>query len=468
MSSSPAVGHRADPAPERLRADPERLRAGIADREAALGTFFEREQDRLARACHELARAFSRGGTLVAFGTGAAATDAAHVAVEFMHPVIVGKRALPAIALTNDATGAARGGRLAGAGDIALAISHGPPEPELEQFLEGARGRGAITLAFGAGSSTPEADHAFAVPSADPAVVQEVHETAYHVLWELVHVFFDQPGLLDEACITCGDVAVEARVVAVRGATAIVESEGAREEVAVDLVAGVGEGDVLLCHAGVALEKLADGEEGDDDPSGFLYPFMDSSAPGDLDAVLADVRASSVRKGQDAIELRRGIDLGALQACAQRVRERLDRGGRLIAFGNGGSSTDAQDLAADALARGWPALALNDDVATITAVGNDVGFDNVFSRQLIPLARPADVAIAISTSGSSANALAGLEEARRRTLLTIGIAGYDGGRMAGLEWLDHLFVVHSDYIPRLQEAHATIYHLLLEAIGDAP
>jgi len=460
MRSSPAVGG--------PTASLQRLRAGIADREAALESFFEREQDRLARACHELARAFSRGGTLVAFGTGGAATDAAHVAVEFMHPVIVGKRALPAVALTNDATGAARGGRLAGAGDIALAICHGPPEPELVQFLEGARGRGALTLAFGAAGSTPEADYAFAVPDGDPAVVQEVHETAYHVLWELVHVFFDQPGLLDEACITCGDVAVEARVVAVRGATAIVESGGAREEVAVDLVEGVGEGDVLLCHAGVALEKLADGEEGADDPSGFLYPFMDSSAPGDLDAVLADVRASSVRKGQDAIELRRGIDLGALRACAERVRERLDRGGRLIAFGNGGSSTDAQDLAADALARGWPALALNDDVATITAVGNDVGFDNVFSRQLIPLARPADVAIAISTSGSSANALAGLDEARRRTLLTIGIAGYDGGRMAGLEWLDHLFVVSSDYVPRLQEAHATIYHLLLEAIGDAP
>ncbi len=464
MSGSPSLA----PDQERLRADEERLRAGIADREAALESFFEREQERLARACHELARTFSRGGTLVAFGTGAAATDAAHVAVEFMHPVIVGKRALPAVALTNDATGAARGGRLAGAGDIALAICHGPPEPELEQFLEGARGRGALTLAFGAAGSTPEADYAFVVPSGDPVVVQEVHETAYHVLWELVHVFFEQPGLLDEACITCGDVAVEARVVAVRGATAIVESEGAREEVAVDLVEGVGEGDVLLCHAGVALEKLADGDEGEDDPSGFLYPFMDSSAAGDLDAVLADVRASSVRKGQDAIELRRGIDVGALRACAERVRERLDRGGRLIAFGNGGSSTDAQDLAADALARGWPALALNDDVATITAVGNDVGFDNVFSRQLIPLARPADVAVAITTSGSSANALAGLEEARRRTLLTIGIAGYDGGRMAELEWLDHLFVVHNDYIPRLQEAHATIYHLLLEAIGDAP
>jgi len=463
MSAGPATRARAAVGPERLAAQ-------IADRERALEDFFEHEQERLARACHELARAFARGGTLVAFGTGAAATDAAHVAVEFMHPVIVGKRALPALALTNDATGAARGGRLAGAGDVALAIAHGPPDPAVERFLEGARERGALTLVFGAAGSMPAADHGFAVASENPQIVQEVHETGYHVLWELVHVFFEQPGLLDEACITCGDVAVEATVVAVRGATAIVERDGAREEVAVELVEDVREGDLLLCHAGVALERLAAGE-GDaetDDPSGFLYPFMSSSAPADLDAVLADVRASSVRKGRDAIELRRGLDLDAVGACAAAVRERLERGGRLIAFGNGGSSTDAQDLAADALARGWPALALNDDVATITAVGNDVGFQNVFSRQLISLARPADVAVAITTSGSSANALAGLEEAHGRTLLCVGIAGYDGGRLAQLDWLDHLFVVGSDYIPRLQEAHATIYHLILEAIGEAP
>ncbi len=448
----------------------DRLAAGIAERERALEAFFEREQTRLAHACHELARAFARGGTLVAFGTGAAATDAAHVAVEFMHPVIVGKRALPALALTNDATGAARGSRLAGAGDVALAIAHGPPDPAVERFLDGARERGALTLVFGAEDAMPTADYGFAVASADPEVVQEVHETAYHVLWELVHVFFEQPGLLDEACITCGDVAVEATVVAVRGATAMVESDGAHEEVAVDLIEDVREGDVLLCHAGVALERLAagEGETGTDDPSGFLYPFMSSSAPADLDAVLADVRASSVHKAGEAITLRRGVDLGAVRSCAAAVRERLERGGRLIAFGNGGSSTDAQDLAADALARGWPALALNDDVATITAVGNDVGFHNVFARQLISLARPTDVAVAITTSGSSANALAGLEEAHRRTLLTIGIAGYDGGRLAQLDWLDHLFVVGSDYIPRLQEAHATIYHLILDAIGEAP
>ena len=103
-------------------------------------------------------------------------------------------------------------------------------------------------------------------------------------------------------------------------------------------------------------------------------------------------------------------------------------------------------------------------MATITAVGNDVGFDNVFSRQLIALGRAGDVALAITTSGSSANIVAGLEEAHRRKMLTCAITGYDGGRLAELGWLDHLIVVRGDYIPRLQEAHATVYHLLVEEL----
>jgi D-sedoheptulose 7-phosphate isomerase len=163
--------------------------------------------------------------------------------------------------------------------------------------------------------------------------------------------------------------------------------------------------------------------------------------------------------------LRAAIDVAMVERCAGDVRERLESGGRLITFGNGGSSTDAQDLAADALHYGWPAIALTDDVATVTAVGNDVGFDKVFARQLIALARPEDVAVGISTSGSSANIVAGLEEANRRQMLTCAITGYDGGRLRELPWLDHLFIVSGDYIPRLQEAHATIYHLLLAAVG---
>jgi D-sedoheptulose 7-phosphate isomerase len=196
----------------------------------------------------------------------------------------------------------------------------------------------------------------------------------------------------------------------------------------------------------------------------FLYPFLEADEK-DLHAVLADVEASTVRKGQDVISLRRAIDLGAVVACGRAIRERFERGGRLIAFGNGGSSTDAQDVVVDCRELGWPGVALTNDVATITAVGNDVGYENVFARQLIPLARPNDVALAISTSGSSPNVVAGLEEAHRRGLLTCAITGYDGGRLRELEWLDHLFVVESDYVPRLQEAHATVYHLLLGAIG---
>jgi D-sedoheptulose 7-phosphate isomerase len=434
-------------------------------RERVLASFLEGEQERLARACHQMARAFARGGTLIPYGTGAAATDAAHVAVEFMHPVIVGKRALPALAPTNDPTGASSLARLWRADDIALGLSHGDGD-ELRDFLAEARRHGLLTIAMTAAGARAHADYSFAVPSEDPAVVQEAQETAYHVLWELVHVFFEHPGLLDDACVTCGDVAVEARVVAVRNGTATIEKDGAREDVAVELVEGVEVGDTLLCHAGVALEKLPRATEDApaQDPTGFLYPFLDSGER-DLDSVLADVRASTVRKGRDVIELRRGIDVEAVERCAAAVRKRLERGGRLIAFGNGGSSTDAQDLAADALARGLPAVALNNDVATVTAVGNDVGFDKVFARQLIPLAREADVAMAISTSGSSPNVIAGLHEAHRRRMLTIGITGYDGGRLAELDWLDHLFIARSDYIPRLQEAHATIYHLLLDELA---
>jgi D-sedoheptulose 7-phosphate isomerase len=440
------------------------ITAAVAERERVLTCFLDAEQERIARACHDLARAFAAGGMLIAHGCGAAATDAAHVAVEFMHPVIVGNRALPAVALPNDPTGALTLDGVGRPGDIALALAHGAPEPGLEAFLAHARARGCLTIALLGAGADAVADHVLSVPSGDRDVVQEVQETAYHVLWELVHVFFGHPGLLRDACVTCGDVAVTARIVALDGATAVVEREGAREEVAVELVGEVAVGDRVLCHAGVALERAAPVE---DDPTGFLYPFLGEHED-DLDTVLADVCASTLRKGAQTSALRRALDAGAIARAAAAIRARLDAGGRLIAFGNGGSSTDAQDVAADCLARGLPALALTNDAATVTAVANDVGFELAFARQLIALARPADVALAVSTSGSSPNVLAGLEEARRRGLLTCALTGGGGGRLAQLDWLDHLFVVPGEDIPRLQEAHATIWHLLLGAIGAAP
>ena len=311
--------------------------------------------------------------------------------------------------------------------------AHGAEYASLTTFLVEARTRGLMTIAMTAdgvatSAQTPveaSADYWFDVPTDDPEIAQEVQETTYHVLWELVHVFFEHPGLLEEppASAAPGERAA---------------GEPARERTR---------------EPGDAIGA-----------SGFLYPFLGSEET-DLDSVLADVRSSTVRKGADVVELRRAIDVEAIERCAADIRERLEHGGRLIAFGNGGSSTDAQDVAGDLLARGWPAVALNNDVATITAVGNDVGYDNVFARQVIALGRGDDIGLAISTSGSSPNVIAALEEARRRRMLTIAVTGYDGGRCAELPWLDHLFVVESDYIPRLQEAHATIYHLLLEVVG---
>jgi D-sedoheptulose 7-phosphate isomerase len=169
----------------------------------------------VADACYQMARRFHQGGKLVVFGTGGRATDAQHVAVEFVHPVIVGKRALPAVALTADVatvTGiAARSGMaaifahqlryLAGPADIALGISADGNCASVLSGLLTARERGLLTIALvggdgGAIAASPAVDHLLLTRSADPRVVKEMHVTCYHVLWELVHVFFEQPGVL--------------------------------------------------------------------------------------------------------------------------------------------------------------------------------------------------------------------------------------------------------------------------------
>ncbi|WP_149261031.1 SIS domain-containing protein [Actinomadura sp. K4S16] len=169
----------------------------------------------IAAACHAMAARFHRGGRLLTFGTGAAATDAQHVAVEFVHPVIVGKRALPALSLTGDV--ATLTGVCADAGfddvfahqvrcfggpdDIALGISPDGRCGSVRRALECARELGMLTVALAGGDPGALAgavDHLVTVPSDDPRVVKEVHVTAYHVLWELVHVFLEQPAVLDQ------------------------------------------------------------------------------------------------------------------------------------------------------------------------------------------------------------------------------------------------------------------------------
>ena len=200
-----------------------------------------------------------------------------------------------------------------------------------------------------------------------------------------------------------------------------------------------------------------------------LYPFL-YSGTGDLTAVLDQVRASTVAKAAEIGELRRTVgarDGARIEACAREMAIRFAAGGRLFAFGNGGSATDAAQLATLFLDPGGstpplPAFGLANDTSVITALANDVGPGVIFARQLAAFGRRGDIAAGLSTSGNSENLLRAFDEASRRGMLTIGLAGYDGGKMAELDSIDYLFVVPSSSVHRVQEAQTTIYQVLWE------
>jgi D-sedoheptulose 7-phosphate isomerase len=382
-----------------------RLRAGDA--------LFGVEADRIARLCHRMAERFIRGGRLIALGTaGADRSDVRHVAVEFVHPVIVGKRALPALGLTAEGGDLeAQAGLTAEADDVAIAFGDGD---EVRAALGLARRRGCLTIAF----APCDAEWEFAPASADPFIRQELVETLYHVLWELVHVFFEHRGLL---------------------------------------------------------EGRPAGAVSDAGASSFLYPFLDERE-NDLEAVVSDVRASVLMKSAEVGALREqtlGENGDTLVRAAAVMRAAFAGGGRVLALGNGGSATDAMDLVADLReppVAGWrarPALDLTEDTAILTALANDIGVEGIFSRQVIAHGRPEDVIVAISTSGGSANVILALTEARRRGILAIAFVGYDGGRILADGLADHVVVTRSEHIPRIQEAQASALHVLRELV-EAP
>src|SRR5690242_3576590 len=200
-----------------------------------------------------------------------------------------------------------------------------------------------------------------------------------------------------------------------------------------------------------------------------LYPFLYADT-GDLTTVLDQVRASTVAKAAEIGELRRAVvgrDGARIEECAREMAARFAAGGRLFAFGNGGSATDAAQLATLFLNPGGtapplPAFGLANDTSVVTALCNDVGVDVVFARQLAAFGSRDDIAVGLSTSGNSDNLLRAFDEAGRRGMLTIGLAGYDGGRMAELDSIDYLFVVPSSSVHRIQEAQTTIYQVLWE------
>lgn len=377
-----------------------RVEQRLLRRNELFEAFFAREARRLAEACREMSDRFLAGGRLLAFGRGPYATDAQHVSVEFVHPVIVGKRALPALDLS----------LLFGPWLAALVrpedmvMGFGPPEgdAEVNAALAAARGRRAMTFAL------PGREGSYAVEAAtdDPFMHQELVEILYHTLWETVHVFFEHRELGHEV----GD-------------------------------------------------------------AGFLYPFLGRGKQDAADLV-GEAAASIRMKVADDAALRTRVaeeEADAIGEAVLALHERLAQGGKLILFGNGGSATDANDWAIDCVAppAGWrpvPAVSLSLEPANISAIANDVGTDVIFLRQLIAQARPGDVAIAISTSGGSRNVMAALEEARKRDLLTVALLGYDGGEIVRRGLADVAVVVRSDYIPRIQEVQASVYHVIRESL----
>ena len=205
-----------------------------------------------------------------------------------------------------------------------------------------------------------------------------------------------------------------------------------------------------------------------------LYPFLYAEgASGGESALLAAVRQSTLDQCAEVLALRTEMlaeYADALVQAADAIAERFARGGKLLAFGNGGSATDADDAAADCLAPplpGWralPAISLPADSATLSAVANDVGVASVFVRQIIALGDRGDIALGFSTSGNSQNVTAALAEAKRRGMLTLAFAGYDGGDVARSGNVDYCFIVRREFVPRIQEGHATLWHVLLELV----
>jgi D-sedoheptulose 7-phosphate isomerase len=164
-------------------------------------------------------------------------------------------------------------------------------------------------------------------------------------------------------------------------------------------------------------------------------------------------------------------DAERLEACVREMAARFSRGARLFAMGNGGSACDAQHVAVEfqhpiiEKRRALPALALNTDTATLTAIGNDSDFSMIFAEQLRLLGASGDIALGLSTSGQSANVARGLQAAKEMGMLAVAFSGRDGGRVAAIA--DHCFVVPSFSIHRIQEAHTVLLHLLWDQVQVA-
>lgn len=326
----------------------------------------------LVRAAERIAERVGAGGRLLVHGAGRAVADARHVVVEFMHPVTVGNRALPAFEGVDGAR----------PGDVTMSIAYGGGRPA----------SGVDVVMTDTPIDRPGDGVVVELPT-DAATAKVAAVTGYHVIWELVHRFLEA-----------------------------------------DRAAG-----------------------GDRPPAAGLYPMLYASDDATADPTSrAEIRVAAIRSADAKLAESAEVRTRAIEAnrdVLAAIVDLVDRAGSIFTFGNGGSSTDAGDAAT---VLGPRARSLAHDVATLTALANDVSFDVVFARQLATVGAPGDVAIAFSTSGDSKNLIDAAVAAKRVGLATVGFAGYDGGGMAASDAFDVVAVVPSDSVHRIQEAQSEL------------
>ena len=374
----------------------------LLDRNPLLEDFFSEHAHALALACQEMAQRFLRGGRLLAFGRGPSATDAQHVSVEFVHPVIVGKRALPAL----DLSAQIRPWLDAILHPDDIVMGFGPPEgdSEVSDALAWARAQGAMTFAL------PGRVGSFALQTEirHPFIHQELVEILYHTMWETVHVFLEHREFGQD----------------------------------------VGQAEFLYPFLGQSKQETS--SIVDEVASSILMKVHDDAQ---LRARLAEEEAEHICAAALAIHTRL-IHGGKLIL--------FGNGGSAT----DANDWALDCVTPPAGAPGIPAISLSMEPANITALANDVGTEVIFLRQLIAHGRPEDVAIGISTSGGSRNIIMALEEARKRRMLTVALLGNDGGEIARRGLAEFPIIVRSDYIPRIQEVQASAYHVITEILEE--
>jgi D-sedoheptulose 7-phosphate isomerase len=362
--------------------------------------YFSVEARRLAEACREMSERFLRGGRLLAFGRGPYATDAQHVSVEFVHPVIVGKRALPALDLSLlmqpwlDA--------IVRADDIVMGF--GPPEGDSAVWsaLQSAQKHGAMTFAL----PGPSGSYTLDAATQDPFMHQEMVEILCHTLWETVHVFFEHRELGQDIGQT----------------EFLYPFLGKQKQETVGIVEDVAASIQMKVHDDALLRRRLAKEQSDEIAATALDMQKRLKSGGTL--ILFGNGGSATDANDWAID------------CVM-------------------PPTGYHPI---------PAISLAMEPAIITAMANDVGIEVIFLRQMLAQSQPNDVIVAISTSGGSRNIVMAMEEARKRNLMTVALLGNDGGEIYRRGLADHPIIVRSDYIPRIQEVQASAYHVLRDTL----